>query len=148
MRLYSVANVITRKVNTQHQVKRLPLAHITIIRKRSVTGKRKSVGPDGVCGEILNLGGEAMTSYLARLLDITVNNNAIPDDWKQAIVVPFYKGGDRSVVRNYKPASITSVVCKQVDHVIAGYRRQAWEMMGGYVRVSMVLDQGTPVKVK
>jgi hypothetical protein len=60
-------------------------------------------------GEILELGGEAMIPYLARLLDITTNNNAIPGDWKRAIMVPIYKGGDRSVVGNYRPVSLTSV---------------------------------------
>ena len=59
-----------------------------------------------------------------------MNNNAIPRDWKKAIVVPICKGGDRSVVGNYKPVSLTSVVCKQMEHVIAGYLRQVWEMNG------------------
>jgi hypothetical protein len=49
-------------------------------------------------------------------------------NWKKAIVVPIYKGGDRSVVGNYRPVSLTSVVCKQMEHVIAGYVRQVWEM--------------------
>ena len=34
-----------------------------------------------------------MISYLARLLDITMTNNAIPGDWKGSVVVPVYKGG-------------------------------------------------------
>jgi len=38
--------------------------------------------------------------------------------------------GDHSVVRNYRPVSLTSVVCKQMEHVIAGYLRQVWEMSG------------------
>jgi len=45
-----------------------------------------------------------------RLLDITMNNNAILGDWKKAIVVSIYKEGDRSVVGNYRPVSGTSVV--------------------------------------
>jgi len=59
-----------------------------------------------------------------------MNNNAIPGDWKKAIVVPIYKGGDRSVVGNYRPVSLTLVVCKQLEHVIAGYLKQVWEMNG------------------
>ena len=55
-----------------------------------------------------------MIPYLARLLDVTMNNNAIPGDWKKAIVVPIYKGGDRSIVGNYRPVSLTLVVCKQM----------------------------------
>ena len=31
---------------------------------------------------------------------------------------------------NYRPASLTSVVCKQMEHVIAGYLREVWEMSG------------------
>jgi hypothetical protein len=98
--------------------------NINIIRKRlSAIGNKKSVGPDGIPGKILKLGGEAMIPYLARLLDITINNNAIPGDWKKAIMVPIYRGGDRSVVGNYRLVSLTSVVCKQMEHIIAGYIR-------------------------
>ena len=68
-----------------------------------------------------------MIPYLARLLDISINSGTIPGDWKKAIVVPIYKGGNRSVVQNYRPVSLTSVVCKQMEHVIAGYMRQVWE---------------------
>jgi hypothetical protein len=28
----------------------------------------------------------------------------------------------------YRPVSLTSVVCKQMEHVIEGYLRQVWEM--------------------
>lgn len=90
-------------------------------------GKRKSVGPDRVSGEILKLGGEAMIPYPARLLDVTINNATIPRDWKKAIVVPIYKGGDRPLVTNYRPVSLTSVVCKQMEHVMASYLRKNWE---------------------
>jgi len=55
------------------------------------------------------------------LLDITANNNAIPGDWKKALVVPIYKGGDRSEIDNYRPVSLTSVVCKQMEQHISCY---------------------------
>jgi hypothetical protein len=104
---------------------------INIIRKRlSAMRKKKSVGPDEIPGQILKLGGEVMIPYLARLLEITMNNNAIPGDWKKAVVVPIYKQGDRSVVGNYRPVSLTSVVCKQIEYVIAEYLRQVWEISG------------------
>jgi len=54
--------------------------------------KNKSVGPDGVSGEILKLGGEAMIPYLAQLLDITMNNGTLPGDWKKATVISIHKG--------------------------------------------------------
>jgi hypothetical protein len=93
----------------------------------AMTGRRKSVGPDCIPGDMLKMGGEAMIPYEVRLLDMTINNGTIPRDWKKAIVVPIYKGGDRTVVNNYSPVSLTSVGCKQMEHVIAGYIRQVWE---------------------
>ena len=41
-------------------------------------------------------------------------------------MVPIHKGGDRSLVTNYRPVSLTSVVCKQMEHAIATYLRQVW----------------------
>ena len=69
----------------------------TIRRRIKAIGKNKSVGPDWVSEEILKLGGEAMILYLARLLDITMNNGTVPGD-------SYSQGGcDRSLVMNYRP---------------------------------------------
>jgi hypothetical protein len=68
-----------------------------------------------------------MITYLARLIDITMNIGTVPADWKKSIVVPVHKGGDRSLVTNYRPVNLTSVVCKQMEHVIASYLRQVWD---------------------
>ena len=50
------------------------------------------MGPDRVSGEILKMGGEAIIPYLARLLEITMNNGTLPADWTGAIVFPVHKG--------------------------------------------------------
>ena len=44
-------------------------------------------------------------------------------------MVPIYKGGDRSAVSNCRPVNLTSVVCGQLEHVIAAYEylRQVWD---------------------
>jgi hypothetical protein len=49
--------------------------------------------------------GEAMIPYLARLLDITINNGTLPADWKRATVVKIHKGGDPSLITNYRPVN-------------------------------------------
>ncbi|KAJ4433787.1 hypothetical protein ANN_16099 [Periplaneta americana] len=48
----------------------------------------------------------------------------IPCDWKSAIVVPIYKGGNKLDAGNYRPISLTSVVCKVMEHLISDYIRQ------------------------
>ena len=56
------------------------------------SGKNKSVGSDCFSGEILKLGGEVMIPCLFRVLDVTMNNGALPGDWKKATVIPIHEG--------------------------------------------------------
>ena len=71
------------------------IINTTIIRKRlAKIGRNKSVGPDGVPGEILKLGEEAVTPFLAKILQILLNNAIILNDWKMAIMVANYKASD------------------------------------------------------
>jgi hypothetical protein len=57
---------------------------ISIIRKwLAMIGRNKSVGPNDIPGDILKMGGEAMIPYLARLLDILINNGTIPEIGKK-----------------------------------------------------------------
>ena len=58
----------------------------SIIRERlAMIRINKSVGPNDIPGDILKMGGEALISYLARLLDISINNGTIPGDWKKPL---------------------------------------------------------------
>ena len=114
-------------LNSTHSDKPFNITIIIIRKRLAMIGRNKSVEPDGIPSAILKLRGEDMIPYLVRLLDVTINSGTIPRDWKKAIVFPIHKGGDRSVVKNYRPASLTSVVCKQMEHAIAGYIRQVWE---------------------
>jgi hypothetical protein len=66
----------------------------------------------------------SIISVVSKLRPFTFIRNI---EKKKTIVVPIHKGGDRSTVKNYRPVSFTSVVCKQMEQVIAGYIRQVWE---------------------
>jgi len=56
-----------------------------------------------------------------------INNGIITRAWKKSIVFPIHKGGDRSIVKNYRTVSLTSVVRKQMERVRADYIRQMLE---------------------
>ena len=67
-------------INSTHSDKPVTIK-ISIIRKRLAMFRRnKSVGPDSIPVTILKMGGEAMILYLARLLDLTIDNGTIPRD--------------------------------------------------------------------
>ena len=88
-----------------------------------------------------------MTLYFVLLLDITISNAAVPSGWNRATVVPIYKAGERSVVTNCRPVSLTSAVCKQTEpqQVILGKSRIR---INGYMKANTDLDRDTRVKAK
>ena len=49
----------------------------------------------------------------------SVNQGSIPDEWKEANVVPIIKKDDKSKAVNYRPVSITVVLCKVMEHNMA-----------------------------
>ena len=39
----------------------------------------------------------------------------VPAEWKEANVTPLFKKGSRSKTENYRPVSLTSVLCKLLE---------------------------------
>jgi hypothetical protein len=42
----------------------------------------------------------------------------LPDNWKKANVTPLHKKGPKNLVENYRPISLTSIVCKTMEKFI------------------------------
>ena len=52
------------------------------------------------------------------LKPLSLKAGILPDDWKKANVIPVYKKGDRYCAANYRPISLTCIVCKIMEHII------------------------------
>ena len=55
---------------------------------------------------------------LTHLFQQSLRDSSIPMTWKQAYVTPIYKKGNRSDPKNYRPVSLTSLVCKTMEHIL------------------------------
>lgn len=60
----------------------------------------------------------SMSVILTALFSQSLSHGSIPDDWRIAKVVPFFKSGDRTSPLNYRPISLTNTICKQLEHII------------------------------
>ena len=67
-----------------------------------------------------------MVKYLIRLFQVSLNNSKVPSDWKKATIVSIFKSGNRTNLHNYRPVSLTSVICKQMEKLIAEYMTRVW----------------------
>ena len=42
----------------------------------------------------------------------------MPEDWRQANVAPVFKKGSKAEAGNYRPVSLTSMICKVMESII------------------------------
>ena len=100
-----------------------PMQMLVISSQQTETALRrldinKGAGPDGLHPKILRLLAEFLADPLTRLFNLTLTTANIPYDWKNAIVGPIHKKGDKTQAENYRPISLTSVVCKLMERIL------------------------------
>ena len=79
----------------------------------------KAPGPDEIFPRVLKECRSEICEGLAKVFRKSVDAGAVPDSWRQANVVPIFKKGDRSSMQNYRPISLTSVIGKMLESLIA-----------------------------
>ena len=75
-------------------------------------------GPDGISPRILKEVAHQISTPLAMLFNKSMQNGSIPDDWRKANVTPLFKKGSKFVPGNYRPVSLTSVLCKTMERLV------------------------------
>ena len=49
---------------------------------------------------------------------MSLQEGIVPLDWKEANIIPLFKKGSRNKSVNYRPVSLTSVICKVLETII------------------------------
>ena len=78
----------------------------------------KAPGPDKISPKILQEVKYQISKPLSILFNKSLTLCKVPSDWKCANVTPIFKKGNKSQPGNYRPISLTSVVCKLLETVI------------------------------
>ena len=71
-----------------------------------------------------------MSKPLSVIFRWLYDQGELPKEWKQAHIASIYKKGDKSEARNYRPVSITSVVCKVMESIIEDHMITVLEKTG------------------
>ena len=75
-------------------------------------------GPDNLPAFLLKEAADELAPIFCLLFNATLHQGKIPHAWKSADVTPIYKKGDKHRPENYRPISLTSIVCKTAEHII------------------------------
>ena len=86
------------------------------IRVRSCTAG--APGPDGLHPRSLKELAPRIASPLAHVFRKCLHSSAVPLEWRLATIIPVFKKGKRNQESNYRPISLTSVVCKVMVAIV------------------------------
>ena len=86
---------------------------------RSLPAKRSS-GSDEIPYQLLKEAGPGIVGPLTTLFNKSLNLQQVPLEWKNAVVIPIYKGGrkDRQNPTSYRPISLTSCVARLMEKLL------------------------------
>ena len=90
-----------------------------MIAKKNLKMKdNKSPGVDGIPSKLLKEIVEQISTPFAKLFNLSLEEGIVPSDGKEANITPLFKKASRNKPENYKPVSLTSVVCKLLETLI------------------------------
>ena len=75
----------------------------------------KACGSDQICPCLLKESADVFAPSLADLFNKSLCDGVLPQDWVSANVTPVYKKSSKQHVANYRPFSLTSIVCKVLE---------------------------------
>ena len=78
----------------------------------------KSSGPDNIHARLLKELVNQISAPLAALFNKSMKEGIVPCDWKVACVSPIYKKGSKNIAENYRPVSLTSIICKLMESFV------------------------------
>ncbi len=78
----------------------------------------KATGPDGLSGRLLKETAKSTAPLIRAIFQRSLETGSLPEVWKTATVSPIYKKGSRSDPANYRPVSLTCILCKTMEHII------------------------------
>jgi hypothetical protein len=59
-----------------------------------------------------------LTTYRGQGYRASIKQGKIPNQWKEVLITPLFKKGDRGKASNYRPVSLTSICCKIMEHIL------------------------------
>jgi hypothetical protein len=80
--------------------------------------KYKSPSGDQILAELIQAGGKMLLSVFHKLVNSIWNKEELPNQWKESIIVPIHKKGDKTDCKNYHGISLLSTSYKILSDIL------------------------------
>jgi hypothetical protein len=106
---------------TEMHTAEISVSHSSASEAEVAIGKLKSYkspGVDQIPAEMIQAGGETLCSEIYKLIKLIWNQEELPHQWKESIVVPIHKKGDKTDCSNYRGISLLSTSYKILSNIL------------------------------
>jgi hypothetical protein len=77
-----------------------------------------ALGCDGISTNVLKKCKHILSEPISHLCNTSFETGTFPELFKKAIVIPIHKSGDKSLITNYRPISLLSVLSKVLEKLV------------------------------
>ena len=106
------------QLQTQHEFIRPNFTEEDILKHLKLLKPSKSPGPDEMHPYLLGKTCQDIALPLSLIMQSSYDKSVLPQDWKDANVSPIFKKGRKADRSNYRPVSLTSIICKLMETLI------------------------------
>ena len=89
-----------------------------VLKKLRELKPSKAAGPDGLHPKMLRELATSLATPLTTIYETSLRTMTVPADWKSANISAIHKKGARTSPGNYRPVSLTSVLCKVMEKFV------------------------------
>ena len=101
----------------------------TVARKLSTLRQNTAPGIDGLRPKVIRAIALSLSIPLSVLFQHSFDSSTFPNDWKQGVITPIYKGGRRSDPANYRPITLLPIISKVMESIVADEMTRYFEEM-------------------
>jgi len=80
---------------------------------------------------LIKAGGRTIRHEIHKLVIFIWNKEKLPEEWKESIIVPIYKMGDKTDCSNYRGISLFPTRCKILSNILLS-RLNAKKIIGDH----------------
>ena len=80
--------------------------------------RHKSPGNDQIPAELIKAGGRTFLYEIRKLIIPIWNKEELPEEWKESIIVPIYRKGDKIDCSNYRGISLLLTTYKILSNIL------------------------------
>ena len=90
-----------------------------IVRKKLMElNQNKSAGADNQHPRVLKEIADTIVTPVTIIYNKSLDEGYLPQVWRDANITPIHKKGNKAISNNYRPVSLTSILCKTLESII------------------------------